>query len=270
MRLPIGISAAALMLLVMCCGANADSVFTAGNRNVEALGEAGSFMVSELAQVYGLSPSTLTYAGSFTDTSWHMDLDGTYAGQAVHFELKTDPILHPTTPAGGIYTETGTVGADTWVGGGSWTFANVDDFTLNMGWLSGDEVTFGGPPHPHHGHHPDRDVVDKEWHEDQDGDRIDTGHYFHTEDGEHVGDEKEEHSHEDAPIRGRSSFRINLSGDSVELNLLNDYSSGSSAGTITTTPLPSTASVGGILLAVVFASHRFHRGRRGRKCIAIA
>ena len=251
---------AALLLATSATRGGTVDPFAAPQQSLDAMQQAAAMTTIELGEVYGKAPSTLSYSGSFSATSWSLTMSGTFVGQAVNFSFSgTTTGPDGSKMSSGSYTDVGTVGGvagDAWSGGGSWTSApdSMDSTVLSTAWTSSDNTTYAKPGDkpPEH----DIDVV-KEGHGPNGEDFI---QYYKTIDHMRVGDLKTELSNDDDDLGGRSEFRssMNFSGDGVYLSGLTNYDAGATSGTITSTPLPPTA----LGTAALLAFFGIARGRR--------
>jgi hypothetical protein len=243
------------VLLLATAGTRAGTVdpFSAEQQSLDALQQAAAMTTIELGEVYGTAPSTLSYSGSFSATSWSASMTGTVAGQAVDFTFSgTTTGPDGSNLSSGSYTDSGTVGGvagDAWSGGGTWSSGPdpMNSTVLDTVWNSSDTTTYAKPGSkpPEH----DTEVV-KEGHGPDGTDFI---QYYKTVDHMREGDLKTEESNDDEDLGNRSGLRsstMNFINDGVHLNGLSNFDTGLTSGTITS-PLPPTAVATATLLAVV-------------------
>ena len=131
-------------------------VLTPAQMNAIALETAMTMNMSMLIQNFDIQPDALSYTGTFNDSGWASTLSGAYAGLplSVSFTGTFNQALSQ-----GNFTSTGTLGNGPYSGSGSFGFTDIDAQSTGMTWNEG--VTLGlnpppGPP-PDKGPFPDRE-----------------------------------------------------------------------------------------------------------------
>ncbi len=241
-----------LALSVAAARANPIDVFSPTEQNLKMMQQAAAVTSIELVDEYGSSPSTLSYTGSFTATSWLLSLTGTLASQTVNFSF-TGSTSGPdgSNDSTGSYAETGTVGGDAWSGSGAWSSGpDPSDSTNRLGaWKSSDPVTYGPkPPKPPKPPKVEHDIEVDEEYALPDG--VDYIAYHKTINGDPVGPEHYEESDDEDGLGGRSS-REDYLGVGVRLNGQRNLDTDTVSGTINIVPLPAAVWSGLALLGAL-------------------
>jgi len=212
--------------------------FSPSEKNVEALNESLLMTTSMLTQTYGVAPTTLSYSGSFLDTSWNAGLSGNYAGMSLNlsfngtFDIGLDQ---------GSFISTGTLGTASWDGVGTWSFTDVDAQSIDMSWDSEATIT----PLIGSIFKPDKHfTVPKRWARSSVGDVwhiADYGKYRSTIFGIPFGPEKQEISDWIIPKDGpqNATVTVSLPEDFIILRETANFDNGTVSGTLTV-PEPPT------------------------------
>jgi hypothetical protein len=102
------------------------------DKNIEALHNFGVATASILVAHAGIIPSVLDYSGTVSDTGWTLHLQGSYGPLDLDLSFVGTFDISQST---GTFTAIDDVGGSIWDGGGSWSFASIDDDTDDFGWF---------------------------------------------------------------------------------------------------------------------------------------
>lgn len=209
---------------------------SAFEKNVEALNQSVLMAGSMLVQSFGPSPALLSFSGSFLDSSWNASMGGLYADMPVDLLFSG---LFNTALDQGSFTSSGTVGASTWTGAGTWNFTDPAPLTVAMQGDSDAAITaFGLTLLPDK--HYTKIITEK-----MVGNylvRTDTGQWQTTQNGIPVGvPEVVEDSISQIPKDGPqiATATVSLSNDRILLQETANFDNGSVTGTLSV-PEPST------------------------------
>jgi hypothetical protein len=242
----------ALLMPIATRHAGAASIMP-DEKNLSIVNEVGVTTHSMLIQEFGVSGSVLNFAGTFTQTAWSLNLEGTYSGMAL--ALAFTGSFNPSTDSG-TFVSTGTIGTSNWAASGSWNFADIDANNVSLDFSSQATITpVGGEVM-----NPDRKSLGKVNTRNPDGSISDTGSWALTENGKTTGKTEQESSfirRED----GGLGFATVTVGDSILVGNVN-FTTGTTSGVVGIPEASTLALMACGLLVVVTTGLGWRRRKR--------